>query len=72
MDYFCENTDMWEMQREYQNIPSMKDINKMSKKEIFKLLKDIGILSEKNSIKDVDIFLKKMNNDDNFYDKKND
>jgi hypothetical protein len=72
MDYFNDNRDIWEMQKEYQNIPSMKEINKMPKKEIFKLLNSIGILTEKNSLKDVDIFLKKMNNDDKFYDKKND
>ena len=72
MDFCNENTDLWELQQNYEMIPSIKEINKMSKKQIFKMLQEKNIFSTNSKLEDVDTFLYQMNKDSKFYNKKND
>ena len=72
MDYFNEDIDIWTLQENYDMMPSIKEINRMSKKEIFKMLQEKNIFSKTNQLEDVEQFLYEMNKDSKFYNKKND
>ena len=72
MDYFSEDIDTWTLQENYDTMPSIKEINKMSKKEIFKMLQEKNIFSKTNRLEDVEQFLYKINKDSTLYNKKND
>ena len=72
MDFLNENIDTRDLQENYEMIPSIKEINKMSKKEILKMLQEKNIFSKTNRLEDVEQFLYKMNKDSTFYNKKND
>ena len=72
MDFLNENIETLELEENYEMIPSIKEINKMSKKEILKMLQEKNIFSARSKLEEVDTFLYQMNNDPKFYNKKND